>query len=87
MTTERELPGVRFSGDSAGDGHYPIQSAEQRLVEMIRDFNDPHREWRRLFAELLGTFLLVLVAAGGGMMGEGLPRHRRTVGSGGGARV
>ncbi len=73
MTTERELPGVRFSGDSAGDGHYPIQSAEQRLVETIRDFNDPHREWRRLFAELLGTFLLVLVAAGGGMMGRAFP--------------
>jgi aquaporin Z len=29
------------------------------------DFDDPTREWRRLFAEALGTFFLVLVAAGG----------------------
>ena len=28
------------------------------------DFDDPRQEWRRLFAELFGTFLLVLVAAG-----------------------
>jgi aquaporin Z len=29
------------------------------------DFTDDSYEWRRLFAELFGTFLLVLVAAGG----------------------
>lgn len=29
------------------------------------DFADDRHEWRRLFAELFGTFLLVLVAAGG----------------------
>src|SRR5580765_3692166 len=33
-----------------------------------RDFDDPRREWRRLFSELLGTFALVLVAAGGGIL-------------------
>jgi aquaporin Z len=42
-----------------------------------RDFDDPRLEWRRLFSELLGTFMLVLVAAGGGILhgkGEiGLP--------------
>ncbi len=32
------------------------------------DFDDPSREWRRLFSELFGTFLLVLVAAGGGLL-------------------
>src|SRR6202035_5191173 len=31
-------------------------------------FDDPTLEWRRLFSELLGTFLLVLVAAGGGIL-------------------
>jgi len=37
-----------------------------------RDFDDPQLEWRRLFSELLGTFFLVLVAAGGGILhGEG----------------
>lgn len=29
-----------------------------------RDFHDPQYEWRRVFSETLGTFLLVLVAAG-----------------------
>ena len=32
-----------------------------------------HQEWRRLFSELLGTFFLVLVARGGGMMSEAFP--------------
>ena len=32
------------------------------------DFDDPRKEWRRLFSELLGTFGLVLVAAGGGLL-------------------
>jgi aquaporin Z len=32
------------------------------------DFDNPRREWRRLFSELLGTFLLVMVAAGGGIL-------------------
>jgi len=31
-------------------------------------FDDPRLEWRRLFSELLGTFFLVLVAAGGGIL-------------------
>jgi aquaporin Z len=31
-------------------------------------FDDPRLEWRRLFSELLGTFALVLVAAGGGLL-------------------
>ena len=32
------------------------------------DFDDTRREWRRLFSELLGTFALVLAAAGGGLL-------------------
>jgi len=32
------------------------------------EFDDPSLEWRRLFSELLGTFMLVLVAAGGGLL-------------------
>lgn len=32
------------------------------------DFDDPKLEWRRLFAEILGTFFLVLVAAGAGLL-------------------
>jgi aquaporin Z len=39
----------------------------------MADFKDPDQEWRRLFSEFFGTFLLVLVAAGGGMMGQAFP--------------
>jgi aquaporin Z len=35
----------------------------------LLDFDDPQLEWRRLFAELFGTFLLVLVGAGGAVVG------------------
>jgi aquaporin Z len=51
----------------------PIARYEQAVVERINNFNDPRQEWRRLFSELLGTFLLVLVAAGAGMMGHAFP--------------
>jgi aquaporin Z len=51
----------------------PIARYEQDVVNRIIDFNDPRQEWRRLFSELLGTFFLVLVAAGGGMMGHAFP--------------
>jgi aquaporin Z len=43
------------------------------VVHPIEDFRDPKQEWRRLFSELLGTFFLVLVAAGGGMMSQAFP--------------
>jgi aquaporin Z len=35
----------------------------------LLEFDDPALEWRRLFSELLGTFLLVLVGAGAGVIG------------------
>ncbi len=38
-----------------------------------QDFDDPKLEYRRLFSEVWGTFLLVLVAGGGGVIGA-LPR-------------
>ena len=43
------------------------------LVERLTDFNDPRQEWRRVFSEVMGTFLLVLVAAGGPMVGTAFP--------------
>jgi len=46
---------------------------ETDLIDPILDFRDPGQEWRRLFSEALGTFMLVLVAAGGGMMGQAFP--------------
>jgi len=51
-------------------------AAELRLLgrglselELARkNFDNPRLEWRRLFAEVLGTFFLVLVGAGGGVV-------------------
>ena len=54
-------------------GQHPLQTYEQPLVDTFANFADPKQEWRRLFSELLGTFFLVLVAAGGGMMGQAFP--------------
>jgi aquaporin Z len=45
----------------------------EEVIQRIADFEDPHQEWRRLFSELYGTFFLVLVAAGGGMMSQAFP--------------
>jgi aquaporin Z len=49
----------------------PMSRAEHLLTLEFgdrADFDDPRLEWRRLFSELLGTFLLVLAAAGGGIL-------------------
>jgi aquaporin Z len=68
---------------SSTPGSAPRSSQEQRaesgglrrlgrgLAEFeldMEDFDDPKKEWRRLFSELLGTFFLVLVGAGGGVV-------------------
>ena len=46
---------------------------QRDIIQPFDDFQDPSQEWRRLFSELMGTFFLVLVAAGGGMMGKAFP--------------
>jgi aquaporin Z len=50
-----------------------VGSERARMVQAMEDFADPSQEWRRLFSELFGTFLLVLVAAGGPMMDRAFP--------------
>ena len=49
------------------------EQSAARIEAIFADFRDPSQEWRRLFSELVGTFFLVLVAAGGGMMGQAFP--------------
>jgi aquaporin Z len=65
MTAEEPVPTASPLG--------PLARYEQSVIDRITDFNDPRQEWRRLFSELLGTFFLVLAAAGGGMMGHAFP--------------
>lgn len=59
--------------DRARAGERFVEWFETDIVRPIEDFQDPKQEWRRLFSEALGTFFLVLVAAGGGMMGQAFP--------------
>ncbi len=48
------------------------QGARRNLLALefpeLGDFDDPRLEWRRLFSEVLGTFMLVLVGAGGAVV-------------------
>src|SRR5512141_81911 len=48
----------------------PEGAQARRMLRRLAppDFLNPALEWRRLFAEAWGTFLLVLVAAGGGVI-------------------
>jgi aquaporin Z len=48
--------------------HLGLSGLPKSVVERLTDFNNPRQEWRRLFSEVMGTFLLLLVAAGAGMM-------------------
>jgi len=55
---------------------------QPNAVDRQFDFADASYEWRRLFSELLGTFFLVLVAVGGGMVnarfgGDAVPAAAR----------
>jgi aquaporin Z len=49
--------------------HLPASAASlEREPIWLRDFADLDYEWRRLFSEVFGTFLLVLAGAGGGVV-------------------
>jgi aquaporin Z len=67
------------SGPGAGreaffDAAFGLVSHRGAMHEdALDDFHNAALEWRRLFSELLGTFLLVLVAAGGPMMQQAFP--------------
>ncbi len=45
-----------------------VQQGLMVQKQAAHNFLDPSHEWRRIFAETWGTFLLVLVAAGGGVV-------------------
>ena len=71
IVTGMEGDPAQPSGSGASD--QGAQSIERELLRPFLEFQDPKFAWRRLFSELLGTFFLVLVAAGGGMMGQAFP--------------
>ena len=50
--------------------HDPPRARQLLMLELgsRSEFDDPKLQYRRLFSELLGTFMLVLAAAGGGLL-------------------
>jgi aquaporin Z len=62
------------AGKTAGEELPPDNQGDHRTAWLaleypaMGDFDDPKLEWRRLFSEILGTFFLVLVAAGAGLL-------------------
>ena len=70
--TNLRLPGQRAPQPPAPSEPPPHSGVMWHLAELEatreKDFDDPTLEWRRLFSELLGTFLLVLVGAGGAVV-------------------
>lgn len=46
----------------------PAETSKLARTAALLDFHDDRQEWRRLVGELLGTFLLVLVATGAAMV-------------------
>ncbi len=53
--------------------HLGFSGLPKEVVAELTGFDNPSHEWRRVWSEVFGTFLLVMVAAGGGMMGEAFP--------------
>jgi aquaporin Z len=67
-----------MSGPLPNLQNIPVHDAERARHRLFLEFgsralfDDPTLEYRRLFSEVLGTFFLVLVAAGGGILhGQG----------------
>ena len=61
--SQEELAAQRRSVLAVAEATHTAHQVHQML-----EFRDGHYEWRRLFSELLGTFMLVFVAAGGGIV-------------------
>jgi aquaporin Z len=47
-----------------------MKSEQSQSQKEAQEFLDPSRAWRRFFAEMWGTFLLVLVACGASVVGK-----------------
>jgi hypothetical protein len=70
-TPAQALPAQAPPGHVSTPGHVDVvlrSFGQPNSARRQFDFLDDSYEWRRVFSELFGTFLLVLVAAGGGMV-------------------
>lgn len=59
------------------NNHNGLTAARDRMLmtQIAPNFLDPRHEWKRIFAEVWGTFLLVLVAAGGPVVAASSGNH------------
>ena len=64
-----------MTSQSDGRSLLHVTGLMSNAVRREFDFTDDRYEWRRLFSELFGTFLLVLAAAGGPMVNAGFGGH------------
>jgi aquaporin Z len=74
----RVMPDFASTGfDIPGPGGAPVVNAGHE-PPWVQNFDNPSYLWRRLFSEAFGTFLLVLVAVGGDVVGTvtGAPPSR-----------
>ena len=66
-----------IQGASASQQATMVHVLQDRLeglsIDRFNNFEDPRQEWRRLASEIFGSFFLVLVAAGGDMVGHAFP--------------
>jgi aquaporin Z len=57
------------------NNNHAAARARMLLAQLAPNFLDPKHEWKRIFAELWGTFLLVLVAVGGPVVATSANNH------------
>ncbi len=57
------------------NNHHAAERSRMLLTQIAPNFLDPKHEWQRIFAELWGTFLLVLVAVGGPAVAASTGNH------------
>jgi aquaporin Z len=67
---DRVAGGEQSGATPSGAGPIGLRASQLLALEFgsKAEFDDPRLEWRRLFSEMLGTFLLVMVAAGGSIV-------------------
>ena len=82
-----ESPAAAASAPASGAGHdriaaivharhrAPIAGLLDREPDWARDFTDLSYEWRRLFSEVFGTFLLVVAGAGAPVIDQASHGH------------
>lgn len=73
VETQEATAGGALTDEELREHHRSVAAVAEathtaRQLDSMLEFHDDKYEWRRLFSELLGTFMLVFVAVGGGIV-------------------